>query len=151
MPDQSALYPSRRTIQSRDTQMTAAAERVQTVRETKPALRNGLRQRCPKCGEGKLFARYLKVNDSCPACGEALHHHRADDIPAYMTILIVAHIIGIALPFAFGYVPDAPLTLALALCAAATVLMVLMLPRMKGLTVAYQWATRMHGFDVARF
>ena len=128
--------------------MTAtAAESMQTMRATKPALRNGLRQRCPKCGEGKLFARYLKVNDSCPACGEALHHHRADDVPAYVTILIVAHMIGVALPIAFGYMD--PLTLALVLCAAAMVLMLLMLPRVKGLTVAYQWAMRMHGFDEA--
>jgi uncharacterized protein (DUF983 family) len=124
-----------------------ASETIPTARETGPALRNGLRQRCPKCGEGKLFARYLKVNDTCPACGEALHHHRADDVPAYLTILIVAHIVGVSLPLAFGHLD--PLALAVALCAAATVMMLLMLPRMKGLTVAYQWATRMHGFDAA--
>src|SRR5262249_55509950 len=28
-----------------------------------------------------------------PACAEALHHHRADDAPAYFTILIVGHVV----------------------------------------------------------
>jgi uncharacterized protein (DUF983 family) len=125
--------------------MTATPAENIFPRETKAALRNGLRQRCPSCGEGKLFRSYLKVNETCPACGEALHHHRADDVPAYLTILIVVHVIGVALPLVFGYTD--PLTLAVVLCAAATVLMLLMLPRMKGVTVAYQWATRMHGFD----
>ena len=42
------------------------------------AARGELRyQRCPACGKGRLFSRYLKVEDACPGCGEALHHHRA--------------------------------------------------------------------------
>src|SRR5262245_3064855 len=53
----------------------------------------GLSQRCPSCGAGRLFGRYLKVRDHCPACGEALHHHRADDAPAYVTILIIGHFV----------------------------------------------------------
>ncbi len=42
---------------------------------------------------GAMFRRYLKVADTCPHCGEALHHHRADDAPAYFTIVIVGHIV----------------------------------------------------------
>ena len=30
-------------------------------------------------GQGRMFHRYLKVNDACPQCGGELHHHRADD------------------------------------------------------------------------
>jgi uncharacterized protein (DUF983 family) len=119
---------------------------VADPRETKPAILKGLRQRCPACGEGKLFARYLKVNDTCPACGEELHHHRADDGPAYLTILIVGHVMGFILHFLFGYLRDDPLTLALVLSATATVLSLWMLPRMKGLLVGFQWAKGMHGF-----
>lgn len=29
----------------------------------------GLRLRCPKCGEGKLFVRWLKMPDACASCG----------------------------------------------------------------------------------
>ena len=77
-----------------DTSTSYAAERP-----TKPAIMNGLRCRCPNCGQGKLFDRYLHVADTCPNCGEELFHHRADDGPAYLVILLVAHIIGFAIHF----------------------------------------------------
>src|SRR6188508_1861289 len=57
------------------------------------AIMYGLRGRCPHCGAGRMFRAFLKVADHCPACGEALHHHRADDAPAYFVILIVGHIV----------------------------------------------------------
>ena len=59
-----------------------------------PALRRGWRCRCPNCGEGRIFVSYLKIRDTCDVCGEALHHQRADDGPAYLTILIVGHILA---------------------------------------------------------
>ena len=40
-----------------------------------------------------MFRVFLKVNDACPHCGEELHHHRADDFPAYLVIVIVGHIL----------------------------------------------------------
>jgi uncharacterized protein (DUF983 family) len=33
-----------------------------------PSFVNGLRGRCPACGEGRLFVKFLKVADACPAC-----------------------------------------------------------------------------------
>jgi uncharacterized protein (DUF983 family) len=111
------------------------------------AFRNGLRGRCPHCGEGKLFRAYLKVQDHCPACGEALHHHRADDAPPYFTILIVGHlVVPLALAVETAYTPpywlhfSIWLPLILGLCLA-------MLPPIKGAIVGWQWANYMHGFD----
>ena len=49
--------------------------------------------RCPNCGKGKLFAKYLKQVESCSSCGEKFGHIRADDGPAWLTILIVGHIL----------------------------------------------------------
>ena len=49
--------------------------------------------RCPHCGKGHLFRAYLKVADNCDVCGEELFHHRADDLPPYISILIVGHLI----------------------------------------------------------
>jgi len=40
-----------------------------------------------------MFRAFLKVADHCAACSEALHHHRADDAPAYFVILIVGHVV----------------------------------------------------------
>ncbi len=57
------------------------------------AVWRGFRGRCPACGEGRVFRAFLKVNDACPRCGEELHHHRADDFPAYLVIAIVGHIL----------------------------------------------------------
>src|SRR5262249_19636918 len=57
------------------------------------AMRRGAKGRCPACGTGRLYERYLKVADHCPGCGEALHHHRADDAPPYFTIFAVGHIV----------------------------------------------------------
>jgi uncharacterized protein (DUF983 family) len=57
------------------------------------SLLRGAMLKCPACGIGSRFRRYLKVADTCPQCGEALHHHRADDAPPYFTIVIVGHIV----------------------------------------------------------
>jgi uncharacterized protein (DUF983 family) len=57
------------------------------------SLLRGARLTCPACGKGAMFRRYLKVADTCPTCGDALHHHRADDAPPYFTIVIVGHIV----------------------------------------------------------
>ena len=58
-----------------DTALTHTDERP-----TGQAMLRGALGRCPSCGEGRLFTRFLKVADHCPACNEALHHQRADDL-----------------------------------------------------------------------
>ncbi len=119
-------------------------------RELKPAMLRGWRRRCPCCGAGPLLSGYLSVREACPVCGEALHHQRADDGPAYMTILVVGHVLApVLLWFYMHYRPD-PLTL-LTIFSVATVAMSLyLLPRFKGVLIAVQWAKRMHGFGGAR-
>ncbi|MCB1476252.1 MAG: DUF983 domain-containing protein [Rhodobiaceae bacterium] len=119
----------------------------QDARAVGPALAKGLRMRCPSCGKGHMFHAYLKVSDTCPACGTELHHHQADDAPAYFTILAVGHVIvplaavveRVAMPAMWIHMALwIPLSLATALFS---------LPRIKGALVALQWALRMHGFD----
>lgn len=119
---------------------------VPADRPLKPAVRNGLRLRCPSCGLGHLFRGYLKVNDHCPHCGEALYHQRADDGPAYLTILVVGHLVGILLPVGFELLRLTPQAMAVSLSALAVAGALSLLPRMKGLMIAVQWAKRMHGF-----
>jgi uncharacterized protein (DUF983 family) len=111
------------------------------------AMMRGARCRCPKCGEGRLFSSYLKVADHCGVCGEALHHHRADDAPPYFTIFIAGHLlVPMLLAFETAFRPAlwihaavwVPVTLAMCLA---------LLPLVKGATVGLQWALYMHGFD----
>lgn len=118
-------------------------------RPTKPAMMRGLRRRCPSCGEGVLFQGYLKIADSCPVCDEEFHHHRADDGPAYLTILIVAHILGFMMHIAFVHLRPDPLLMATVLAIVCVALSLYLLPRLKGMIVGIQWARRMHGFGGA--
>lgn len=116
-------------------------------RPTWPAMRRGFLGRCPNCGRGKLFRAFLKVADHCSVCGEALHHQRADDAPAYFVILIVGHIVvpmvlatevAFSPPYWVHAVIWLPLTIVLAIG---------LLGPVKGAIVGWQWANYMHGFD----
>jgi uncharacterized protein (DUF983 family) len=115
-------------------------------RPLKPALLRGWRRRCPGCGAGPMLRGYLKVRDACPVCGEELHHHRADDGPAYLTILIVGHLLAPLLLFTFTKWRPDPLVLAVGFTIGTVALSLYLLPRLKGALVALQWANRMHGF-----
>jgi uncharacterized protein (DUF983 family) len=115
-------------------------------RPVKPAMLRGWRRRCPHCGSGPLFTGYLKVADHCIVCDEAFHHQRADDGPAYLTILIVGHIVGFGLHFVYVYLRPDPLVMASVLSVLCVGLALYLLPRIKGAFVGLQWARRMHGF-----
>jgi len=111
------------------------------------AMWRGARGKCPSCGEGRLFGRYLKVLDECPRCGETLHHQRADDAPPYFTIFAVGHII-VPLMLAFEVAFKPALWLHALIWGPATIALCLaLLPVIKGAIVGLQWALYMHGFD----
>lgn len=119
------------------------------ARPMKPALLRGWRQRCPNCGAGPMFRGYLKVRDTCPVCGQELHHHRADDGPAYLTILIVGHLMAPLLLFSYTTWRPEPLVMIVAFTVGSVALSLYLLPRLKGALVGLQWANRMHGFGGA--
>ncbi len=110
------------------------------------AMKRGAINRCPSCGHGHLFSSFVKTHDGCTNCGEAFHHHRADDLPAYLVILIVGHIVVGAF---MGVEATTTLSLwqHLAIWIPVTVVMSLaMLRPIKGAVVGLQWALYMHGF-----
>ena len=122
-------------------------ERSHGPRPILGALLRGAALKCPACGIGSMFRRYLKVANDCAHCGEPLHHHRADDAPAYFTIVIVGHVVvSLVLAVEMAYRPalwvHAVLWLPL-----TVILTFLILPSVKGALVALQWALLMHGFD----
>ncbi|MFV0474904.1 MAG: DUF983 domain-containing protein [Pikeienuella sp.] len=114
------------------------------------ALLKGWRRRCPHCGGGALFDGYLTVRDSCDICGEALHHHRADDAPSWLTIMITGHLIAPFMILAYEFFDLPTWAHVVAWPVIAMTMVVILLPRVKGGVVAFQWANRMHGFDKAR-
>ena len=116
-------------------------------RDVWTAMKRGFRGRCPRCGEGKLFRLFLKVDDHCSACGQDFTPHRADDLPAYLVIIIVGHIVvPIALWIETNYAPAVALQLAIYLPLTLIASLLLLQP-VKGAVVGFQWALRMHGFD----
>lgn len=129
--------------------MTVRMEAIEGRRELMPAVLNGMRCRCPRCGEGRLFRSYLKVSDTCASCGEELFHHRADDMPPYIAIIVVGHLlVGALLHLEMTMAVD-PWMYMVTLVPLALILPLAMLPSIKGAVVGLQWANRMHGFDAS--
>lgn len=137
---------------------TTDAERIEspdndwTSAET-PAGRNlglslsrGVRGRCPRCGRGRLFCAFLKVDDHCPVCHLDFTGHRADDLPAYLVIVIVGHVLlPVILWVELDYAPSLAFQLGVYLPITALASIALLQP-IKGTVVALQWALKMHGF-----
>lgn len=110
------------------------------------AMKRGMFGRCPHCGEGKLFRAFLKPVDGCANCGEDYTHQRADDLPAYLSIVLVGHIVigGFMMTDMVWTLSDwthiaiwTPITLALAFGTIQPI---------KGAVIGLQWGARMHGF-----
>jgi uncharacterized protein (DUF983 family) len=126
---------------------------MKTVQQPVPvatALGRGFKMKCPRCGKGNLFRRFLKTADHCPACGEDFHHHRADDFPAYLVIVVVGHLIVPAiLAVEIAYAPPTWLQLAIWLPLTLISSLALLQPT-KGAIVGLQWQAGMHGFAASK-
>ena len=110
------------------------------------AMRRGLTGRCPQCGQGRLFRAFLKSVDRCDKCGEHIHHHRADDLPAYIVVVLVGHVI-VGTFMTIEAVTTWPMWMYLAIWVPATILISLLLIQpVKGAVIGLQWALYMHGF-----
>jgi uncharacterized protein (DUF983 family) len=122
------------------------------------AMLRGLRGKCPNCGKGPLFYRYLKVEPVCQTCGHDLDRYPADDGPAYFTVLIVGHLVIV--PFLILGAPliwKAPLWLLIpGALTAVSVITLTALPIIKGAVVGLLYAldinradARLHTADAA--
>lgn len=118
-------------------------------RDVKKALLRGWARKCPACGQAPLMDGYLEVRHTCPSCGTELHHHRADDGPAWATILITGHLLAPLMLTVFVALRPEGWQMALGFSVVFVALSLYLLPRLKGMFVALQWAKRMHGFGGA--
>lgn len=110
------------------------------------SIKRGMLNTCPNCGTGRLFRAFLKPVDHCSVCGEAIHHHRADDLPPYLVIFVIGHVLlggymMTDLVFPFSMWVHLAIWTPLSVLAA----LVTMQP-IKGGVIGLQWALRMHGF-----
>lgn len=100
----------------------------------------GLKCRCPRCGEGHLFAGYLKLAERCDKCGLEFDFADSGDGPAVLIMLIVGFIVvGLALATEMLFAPPIMVHL-LVWIPAALVLSLGLLRPFKATFVALQFA-----------
>lgn len=122
-----------------------------TALEPRPlarAMLRGFACRCPNCGKGSLFGSFLKPVAQCSVCQEDYTAQRADDAPPYFTMVIVGHLLVplmLAVQFSTNFSVLTYMLLWIPFTGLATVAL---LQPVKGAIVAFQWAMRMHGFDL---
>ncbi len=101
----------------------------------------------PNCGKGAMFRGYLSVNPRCPMCDEDLSFQRADDAPAFLTLLVVCFVRGAGVLISdVASSQTSLLAVALFWLVVTAVASLLVLRLTKGAVIGYQWALRMHGF-----
>ena len=102
----------------------------------------GLLCRCPNCGEGPLFNGYLRVHDTCEACGFDLRRADSGDGPVVFIVLIVGSLVCFgALLVEVAYSPPIWVHLIIWL-PLATALSLFLLRPFKGVMIALQFHHR---------
>ena len=101
-------------------------------------MKRGFKKKCPSCGESPLFSKFLKILPKCKKCGKNLSAYKSDDGPAYITILIVGHvIIPIVLLIEKNLSP--PIVLQMTFWPIITIIFCLwLLPKIKGAFIGFQ-------------
>ena len=102
----------------------------------------GLKGRCPRCGEGKLFSGFLTLAPRCPSCGLDYGFADSADGPAFFIMTAVGFIVaGAALLVEIAYSP--PIWVHVVLWGPLALILCLGLLRpLKGVLVALQYANR---------
>jgi uncharacterized protein (DUF983 family) len=105
-----------------------------------PAIRKGLRCKCPKCGKGKLYPRYIEQTAQCSVCGEPLDHYNVGLLLPFVVIMIVAHVlIFVMLEMELHGTPSPMIYLAV-LVPLSLIIPLIILPSVKGAIIGILWA-----------
>jgi len=105
-----------------------------------PRLWRGMKLRCPRCGNGKLFQAYFKPVEHCSNCQQKWSDVRADLAPAWAAMTLSAHLTVLIWHFAFWRTDMPDWLLITYLSIIATAICLISLPSMKGLFMAIIWA-----------
>ncbi|MDE2596464.1 MAG: DUF983 domain-containing protein [Sphingomonadales bacterium] len=128
-----------------------ASIRPQTIPADLPltvwqAMKRGGLGCCPRCGLKGFFPRLLKPVAQCRACGQDWTHHRADDFPPYVAIIVTGHLMApVMIVLASNQSISLGVKMAVAVVIAALMIAALLQPA-KGAIIALQWWNGMHGF-----
>jgi uncharacterized protein (DUF983 family) len=107
------------------------------------ALWRGFMGRCPNCGQGKLYRAYLKQVESCAECGAHFGDIESDDAAPWFTILLVS-IAAAPLYFMFQTLLASYFAITMLLLVLIVVFLILvLLPRVKGVLLSAFWRSRL--------
>ncbi|TFF17768.1 DUF983 domain-containing protein [Jiella endophytica] len=109
---------------------------------TADSVKAATRGRCPRCGEGKLFAGFLSLKERCSNCDLGYDFADAGDGPAVFVILIIGFVVcGLALWLEVAASP--PLWVHFLLWIPLTLILCLPLLRiLKGTMIGLQYRNR---------
>lgn len=120
-------------------QQESKTKKEQEILSGRGVLWRGICGRCPNCGKEKIFKGYLTQVERCSSCKADIGNLKADDGPAWLTILVTGHIVAPFFAF-FALNETAPQWLMMTvLCVLIIILVFLLLPRCKGLFIAALW------------
>jgi uncharacterized protein (DUF983 family) len=104
------------------------------------AIGRGLRRRCPRCGQGRIFERFIDVRPRCESCG-LVFEERSGDTWGFWVLLdrvfVAIPLIVLLLGFA-----TASLRLRLTLIALLTIPLILTMPHRQGVAIALDYLFR---------
>jgi uncharacterized protein (DUF983 family) len=98
----------------------------------------GIKRQCPQCYQSPLLKGYLKPYAYCASCQLDFSSIRSDDAPAWLTLVIIGHLLACILAFLpFISWPDWITLLVLMTISIVTTL--ILLPISKGVCMAMIW------------
>jgi len=103
-------------------------------------LLRGWRRRCPCCGHGPMMRSYLNVRPHCTVCREDLRQTEGNDVPIFLTIILIALIMVPLSHVILAKLRPDPLILLTGFAVGCAALGLYILPRLKGIILAYHWA-----------
>jgi uncharacterized protein (DUF983 family) len=110
------------------------------------SVKRGMLNTCPACGSGRLFGKFLKPVDHCASCNEELFHHRADDLPPYIVVVILGHVMLGGYMMTDLVFPASTWIHLMIWVPLSILIALLIIQPIKGGVIGLQWALRMHGF-----
>lgn len=104
------------------------------------AIGRGLRRRCPRCGQGAIFERFIDVRDRCSSCG-FVFEERSGDTWGFWVVL---DRIFVAIPLVILLLGFATSSLRLRLLLIALLLIPLLatMPHRQGVAIALDYLFR---------
>lgn len=102
--------------------------------------------RCPACGRGSLFRKFLTIHDTCPSCAFNLKQHDSADGPAYVSMFVILVLI-VPLVFIIERAYEPPIWLHMLIWIPAIIIgSLICLLFSKAFFIAAQYRHNVHGF-----